>query len=247
MITPDSTSTILVVDDDADVRATVGRTLERDGYQVLEAPNGETALRLARQARPDVIILDIMLSDISGYDLCMKLRALPIVNHTPILFLSVHHSAQHVAQALDSGGDDYLRKPFAPRELSARIRALLRRSVLRTSTSTNVLQLDPNIGQATLNGNPIPLTPTEFALLEYLCANPTLHHTANTLLENLWHYPPGKGDTALVRNHIRNLRRKLEDDPDHPTIVVSLHGRGYSIDAEVIYTSLENVPHVVRD
>lgn len=235
MLTNPNINTILAVDDDADVRSTIVRTLERDGYQVIEASNSEAALRLARAERPNMIILDISLADTSGFDLCKDLRSMPFVNHTPILFLSVHNSAQYIAKALDSGGDDYLRKPFVPRELSARTRALLRRTKVRIKDSQNTLKLDPNGFRVILNDRTIILTPTEFNLLEYLCEHQDQHHTAQDLLENLWKYPSGGGDTALVRNHVRNLRRKIEDDPDHPQVIMSLHGRGYIVDADIVY------------
>jgi DNA-binding response OmpR family regulator len=229
-------NTILTVDDDSDVRATIGRALKQEGHCVIEAEDAHQALSLARKHRPDVIILDITLSDMSGFELCTHLRTMPIINHTPILFLSVHQSAQYVAKALDCGGDDYLRKPFVARELNARVRALLRRSTrIKQNHSVVTLQLKPREHSVLVNNRLIVLTPTEYNLLDYLCQHQTEHHTACNLLEQLWNYHPGSGDPALVRNHIRNLRRKIETDPDHPTIVVSLHSRGYTINARIIY------------
>ena len=226
---------ILAVDDDPDVRATIKRVLERDLHHIIEAPDGQSALRLAREHRPDVIILDVSLPDINGFELCTMLRGMPFVNDTPILFLSVHQNAQAVARALDCGGDDYMRKPFATRELTARVRALLRRTAPRAPGKIAVLQFVPDKTAVIVDGRTVTLTPTEFALLKYLCEHPDEHHSATTLLENLWKYPPKGGDTALVRNHIRNLRRKIEPDPEHPAIIVSAHGRGYAIGATVDY------------
>jgi len=229
-------SVILTVDNDSDVRAAIGRALEREGrYVVIEAEDGRTALQLAQEYRPDVIILDVALDDMNGFDLCSHLRMMPFVNHTPILFLSVHQGAQYAAQALDSGGDDYLRKPFATRELNARVRALLRRTANRQIDSQPVLRLDSGNQKVQINNRRVSLTPTEYSLLEHLCRHQDEHHTAHNLLEDLWNYPPGGGDTALVRNHIRNLRRKIEIDPDHPTILVSLHGRGYTVCARIFW------------
>ena len=186
------------------------------------------------QADPEasLIILDVTLPDMSGYELCTRLRAMPYADRTPILFLSGQHGAQHVAQALDCGGDDYLRKPFAMRELNARIRALLRRAKFdEPAGSAPELRLSPADNSVEIDGRHIVLTRTEFQLLRYLCENANRHHTASQLLESLWNYPPGRGDTALVRNHVRNLRRKIEHDPDRPSIIISSHGRGYTVNA----------------
>jgi DNA-binding response OmpR family regulator len=228
--------TILAVDDDSEVRATIRRALKREGHIVIEADSAESALRLAQEQRPHMIILDISLGGMSGFDLCAHLRAMPFVNHAPILFLSVHQSAQHVAEALDCGGDDYLRKPFATRELNARVRALLRRSMDVRAHVPDTLHLDPNQRSVTVNGKTVLLTPTEYDLLDHLCRRPSEHHTVASLLETVWQYPPGAGDAALVRNHIRNLRRKIEPDPDHPRVIQAQHGRGYGINSRVAVT-----------
>ncbi len=224
---------ILTVDSDSTVRESIGQALQHEGHTVIEAADGQTAVKLAREYRPDVIILNVMLSDMDGMELCAVLRRLPYVNHTPILFVSAHHGAQFAAQALDCGGDDYLRKPFATRELTARVRALLRRSSRRLTATQAVLRLDHLTKRVIVDGRVVQLTPTEFSLLAYLCNHLGELHTAQDLLERLWGYPAGGGDTALVRNHIRNLRRKMERDPDHPAIIVSLHGRGYTLNARI--------------
>jgi DNA-binding response OmpR family regulator len=236
---PPVMNTILAVEDDADVRSTIQRALQREGHCVLEAESGEQALRMARQYQPDVIILDITLPDTNGFAICADLRSMPRVDYVPILFLSSHQSAQFVAKALDCGGDDYLRKPFAIRELKARVRALLRRAPNRHGSEQPVLYMQPDGQHVVIDNRRVSLTPTEYGLLDFLCRHSDTYHNAFALLENLWEYPPNSGDTALVRNHIRNLRRKIERDPDHPSIVVSLHGRGYTINALVRYPSAE--------
>lgn len=231
-------ATVLAIDNDPDVRTTIGQVLKQDGYSVLEAENAQAALRLAQEHRPDLIILDILLRDSNGFDLCSRLRRMPFVESAPILFVSMQHDAQDIARALDSGGDDYLRKPFAARELSARVRALLRRSATHQMVTGTTLHLDASRHTVHVNDREVILTPTEFDLLKHLCTHRTEHHTAPRLLETIWQYPPGTGDTALVRNHIRNLRRKIETDPDHPAIIVSLHGRGYMVNAYVVHRPL---------
>jgi len=227
--------TILVVDHNDDARSVVSQTLSSEGYSVIEAKSAAFALSLAQKHRPDAIILDTGLVDMSGFDLCAQLRSMPFVERAPILFLSAQPNAQHIAQALDCGGDDYLRKPFAARELNARIRALLRRSSRAQAASTETLYMDAATQTVTINRRRIELTPTEFSLLEHLAQHPANPKTAAQLLETVWQYPTGSGDTALVRNHIRNLRRKIEKDPDHPQIILSLHGRGYVIKARLMY------------
>jgi two-component system, OmpR family, response regulator MtrA len=229
-----NTNTVLAIESDSNIRATIGHALKREGMLVIEAPDARSALHLAREHRPDVIILDTSLSDMTGMELCSRLRTMPFVNRTPILFLSFNQSAQYAAQILDAGGDDFLRKPFAARELNARVRALLRRSPGKKSVALPSLHLDGENYSVVVDNRRVELTPTEYSLLEYLCIHPDDHHTASSLLEKIWRYPAGGGDKALVRNHIRNLRRKIEIDPDHPVIIVSLHGRGYAINARLI-------------
>lgn len=225
---------VLTIDSDADVRRTVSRALKQEGHQVLEAESANHAIDLALKHRPDLIIMDIMLNDASGLDLCMRLRAMPFVDRTPILFLSDFKSAQYAAYALDCGADDYMRKPFEARELRARVRALLRRPHNGHFNNAVTLRFDGERRRVFVNNRLVSLTRTEFVLLQYLCNHHTEHHTASSLLQHLWRLPPGAGDAALVRNHIRNLRRKIEVDPNRPTIIMSSHGRGYTINARVV-------------
>ncbi len=236
---PQFPPTILAVENDSNVRTMICSSLQGEGHRIIEAQDAQTALQLARKHHPDIIILALMLSDMSGYELCTRLRALPFVDSTPILFVSENSNATSAAQALQCGADDYLRTPFATRELNARVRALLRRSPGRGHVGPTTVYINSDRQTVWINSRDIELTPTEFGLLDYLCRRASDLHTANDLLEKLWNYPPGGGDTALVRNHIRNLRRKVEDNPDYPEIIVSLHGRGYTINAPVVYLSRE--------
>jgi two-component system response regulator MtrA len=228
------THTILTVDADPEARATISHALQQEGHHIIEAQDAADALQLARERRPDVIILNFSFTDMTGFELCGRLRALPLVNTTPILLMSRHQGAHYAAQALDSGADDYLRKPFATRELKARVRALLRRAQSYHTNGLPILRLDARSNTAWVNDRAVSLTPTEFSLLSHLCSERDEHHTAYSLLEHVWSYPPGDGDTALVRNHIRNLRRKIEENPNQPEIIISLHGRGYSVNAHIM-------------
>ncbi|MCZ7541859.1 MAG: response regulator transcription factor [Anaerolineae bacterium] len=142
-----------------------------------------------------MIILDVSLPDINGFELCTMLRSLPFVNDTPILFLSVHQNARVVARALDCGGDDYMRKPFATRELTARVRALMRRTAPRQPGKLSTLQFFSNDTTVSVDGQSVVLTPTEYALLDYLCQHPAGYHSSAVLLQRLWDYPP----TAAIR------------------------------------------------
>ncbi len=226
---------ILVIEEDAVVNDLIRDALGHNmDHQIIEARDGHAALRLVRQHRPELIVLDSSLSDRNAYELCAQLRNMPFATRALILFVSNDDGAAQVAQALDAGADDYLRKPFAGRELRARVDALLRRCpAYEYQQSLTALRLDPRRHSVTIGGRQVRLTPTESQLLEFLCKHQDAYHAAPTLLEKVWQYPPGTGDTALVRNHVRNLRRKIEPNPELPQIVVSVHGRGYSVRARL--------------
>jgi|SRR5690606_22145194 DNA-binding response OmpR family regulator len=228
------TRTILVIEDASSTYTLISDALCTGEHQIITAQDSETALQLVRQYRPDLIVLDNPLPESDAYDLCGHLRHMPFATRALILFVSADDSAEQVARALDAGADDYLRKPFAVRELRARVEALLRRSpVTDDRQNLTPLQLDPRRHSVVVGGRRVRLTPTEYQLLEYLCKHQDDYHAAPVLLQKVWQYPPGTGDTALVRNHVRNLRRKIEANPDLPEIVVSLHGRGYSVRARL--------------
>lgn len=163
--------------------------------------------------------------------LCRRIRA-SSWRGVPILCIANIKSAEDVARMLDSGGDDCMRLPLVAREMAARIRVLLRRSPARAVRPMLVLNRHEKTVQVLERS--VALTPTEYELLETLCRTPGKHIPASILLEQVWHYPPGLGDPALVRNHVRKLRLKLENNPDRPHIVTSAHGRGYTVQPDLV-------------
>lgn len=226
--------TILIVDDDAQMLELMGQLLEREGYVVSLAASSAEALLAVERRLPDLFIIDLMLPGEDGLALCQKLRRSPRTAALPIVFITGEEAAYSVGEALAAGGDDYVRKPFIVRELMARLRAHLRRA--RSSSSSGalpVIQINAALRTVLVDQRAVELTHVEYDLLRYMCAAPTRLHSAHELLMHVWHYPADAGDVALVRNHIRNLRRKLEDSPERPEIILSRHGRGYTIKARV--------------
>jgi DNA-binding response OmpR family regulator len=227
---------ILIADDDRAMLAMIEQVLDQEGYTVYTARSVHEVMEIVEITTPDLFLIDLVLPEMNGLALCRKLRNNPLTAEAPIIFLTGQHDAHSAAEALEAGGDDYVRKPFAVRELTARIRAHLRRVKTQTSSSFSSLRILPNTYQVYVDTREVMLTRIEFDLLTYLCNSPKKWHGTQDLLTNVWSYPEGVGDTALVRNHIRNLRRKLEADPDHPAIIQSRHGRGYSIRADIRFS-----------
>lgn len=224
-------ATILLIDKDTALRNTLHEAVFGDSHILVHAANMDETVRQIDSARPDLVIVGSMATTADRVDVCQRLRSMDSLIATPILFLLNTLTAQEVARTLDAGGDDCIGKPIVARELAARVRALLRRRSRAMRRAQ--LILDSATEQASLNSRPLNLTPTEYALLDVLCQRPGEHISTADLLSRVWHYPPGMGDPALVRNHVRNLRRKLELDADHPRIVTSMHGRGYAINVEI--------------
>jgi DNA-binding response OmpR family regulator len=222
---------ILIVDDDPNILQMLEHIMADEGYKVLTARSGLDALRIAQDEKPDLCILDIGMPHMDGVMLCRTLRTLRDLDEVPILFLTANNTPYTVADALEAGGDDYIRKPFSVRELTARIRAHLRRSKQESALPT--LQIMTRTYQVFVNQREIPLTHIEFELLNFLAKSPSAWFTTQELLEKVWDYPNGVGDAALVRNHVRNIRRKVEDNPEKPVIIQSRPGRGYAIRANV--------------
>jgi DNA-binding response OmpR family regulator len=227
--------TILVVDDDHKMVDLIRLYLEKDEYRVLVAYDGRQALETARLLHPDLIILDLMLPKIDGLDVCRTLRA---ETDTPIIMLTAKTTEEDKLIGLDLGADDYVTKPFSPRELMARLRAVLRRSVEQKKGSPTRLEcgdlvVDFMRRQVSLQGEIIHLTPKEFRLLEILIRQPGRVFSRLDLLEGAFGYDYG-GLERTVDVHIMNLRKKIEPNPDQPRYVQTAYGMGYKFAEDTI-------------
>lgn len=225
---------LLIVDDDVETREMLENFLMREGYEVAGAASAKQAISWLDEDSADLFLLNTSLPGMDGLALCRHLRNDRRYAATPILFLTGQPGYHAASEALDAGGDDYIRKPFVPRELVARIRAHLRRYGSSVHDPLPVLRIQPDMMRVCVDDRVITLTNVEFDLLMYLCNRPHHLHSTQDLLMDVWQYPHGAGDAALVRNHIRNLRRKVEADPDRPAIIQSRHGRGYSVRARIL-------------
>ena len=220
---------ILTVEDDERIRSAVKLALEDEGWTVDEAGSGEEAIEMFQRASPDVVLIDIMLPGIDGFELCRNLRR---TSDVPIVMVTARADTHDVVAGLEAGADDYLTKPFAPKELSARIRALLRRQ--RTPGPSHArlvfgdLEIIPDEGKVLLRGVELHLTKTEFRLLCLLGQNPGRVYSREMLLDKVWGYDYF-GDGRLVDVHIRRLRTKVESDPANPRHVVTVRGLGYRL------------------
>ena len=226
---------ILAVDDDPEVLGTLSRALTRDGFEVGRATSGLEALRMLSTRRPDLIILDIIMPGLDGLTVCRRIRADSRYNDLAILFLTARGQTDDVVAGLDVGGDDYVVKPFELAELTARVRALVRRGQRNAVIDSPLLvvgslHLDSNTHQVKVSENPpVQLTATEHRLLRYLMEHANQALSPFHLLEAVWDYPPNTGDPDLVRAHVRNLRAKLEVNDSPSPIIRTIHGVGYMI------------------
>ncbi len=220
---------ILSVEDDERIRTAVRLALEDEGWTVDEAENGEEALVKFAQSPTDVVLIDIMLPDIDGFEVC---RAIRRQSDVPIVMVTARDDTHDVVAGLEAGADDYLTKPFAPKELSARIRALLRRARTADPASPHLrfgdLEVIPDQGVVRRNGQEVHLTKTEFKLLVELATSPGRVFSRETLLDKVWGYDYF-ADGRLVDVHVRRLRTKVEADPANPRHVVTVRGLGYKL------------------
>jgi DNA-binding response OmpR family regulator len=223
---------VLVVDDDARIRAAIRLTLEDEQYEVIEAGSGEQALEILEEDTVELALVDLMLPGMSGFDLCRRIR---LHHDLPILMVTARDDTHDVVAGLEAGADDYVRKPFEPKELTARMRALLRRArpaqEPKDETRVGDHEVVPDAGIVRRAGTRLPLTKTEFLLLCELTENIGLVLSREQLLERVWGYDY-LGDGRLVDAHIRRLRAKVEVDPANPSLIVTVRGLGYRLERQ---------------
>ena len=216
---------VLVVDDDLALAEMLSIVLKQEGLDVTHVADGSVALAAFRESRPDLVLLDIMLPGMDGLEVCRRLRAESVV---PIVMLTARTDTVDVVVGLESGADDYIVKPFKPQELIARVRARLRRGEEPEPERLSIgdLAIDVAGHSVKRDGAALALTPLEFDLLVALARKPWQVFTREVLLEQVWGYRHA-GDTRLVNVHVQRLRSKIERDPEHPEIVVTVRGVGY--------------------
>lgn len=220
---------VLLVEDDATIRAALIRALTDRGHAVSSAPTAMTGLERAVDARPDVVVLDLGLPDVDGREMLRMLRA---VSQVPVVVATARDHETEIVRLLDEGADDYVVKPFSAAQLDARIRAVLRRSATGGDADEAVvvggLRMDPRTREASLDGSPIDLTPKEFDLLHYLAARAGQVVTKRALLTEVWRVPYGGADKT-VDVHLSWLRRKLRETADHPRYLRTVRGVGVKL------------------
>jgi DNA-binding response OmpR family regulator len=224
-----SVAKILVVDDEPNIREVVGLYLRRDGHEVVSARDGEEALKVFGESGPDLVVLDLMLPKVSGLEVCRRMRA---ERRVPLIMLTARGEEEERVVGLSLGADDYVVKPFSPRELAARVAAVLRRVVEpsghagRKVLSFEGLRIDPNTREVLVGGEPAALTAREFDLLYRLASTPGRVYTRDQLMETVWGYT-FSADTSTVTVHVRRLREKVEPDPARPRYLQTVWGVGY--------------------
>jgi DNA-binding response OmpR family regulator len=225
----------MLVDDDAYIVEVVERALRRQSHTVSVARNGREAIDVLRSFTPDLVILDVVMPHVNGIQVCQYIRTNPSLNAVPILFLTMRERIEDKIVGFEAGADDYLTKPFNLAELEMRVKALLRHSAHSIPDGPLVvgpIRVDPDRGQAWIDGELVDLTPVEFELLYYLVAHSGEVLSTERLLQEVWSYPPGTGNPSLVRMHVLNVRRKIEEDSSDPQYLRTVPRHGYTIVAE---------------
>lgn len=224
-------TTILVVDDEEPIQELLRFNLEKEGYLVFVAKDGQEALKHVENEQPDLLVLDLMLPGMDGLEVCRKLRSNPKSQQIPIIMLTAKGEEIDTVLGLELGADDYMTKPFSPRELLARIKARLRRPNSQEEADVQIiirgdLRVDVTGFRVYVRGEETELTPKEFELLRVLVAHPGKVYSRDELLERIWGYEYD-GDTRTVDVHVRHLRLKVERDPSNPEYIETLRGIGY--------------------
>jgi DNA-binding response OmpR family regulator len=225
---------ILIVDSNEDLTKTIERTLTHEGYEVLVAHEGSAGLSTMQRYQPDVVVLDAILPDMDGFEVCRRVRGTPDLMDTSILFLTVKQEIDDVLKGFGAGADDYMTKPFDLRELVARVEALLRRTNSTDKPTMRTLQVGPITldlvtHQVHIDDRTEQLTPREYDLLHYLMRRAGTIVSVSRALQDVWGYESGAGDPDLLRAHIRNLRLKLEPNPSRPIHIKTVPRHGYLI------------------
>lgn len=215
---------VLVVDDDQALSEMLGIVLRAEGYEALFCEDGSKVQGIFKETKPDLVLLDLMLPGIDGIEVCKRIRS---ESGVPIVMLTARGDTLDVVKGLESGADDYIVKPFKPKELVARIKARLRKDDVKAELLTLAdLTIDVAGHSVKRNGKEISLTPLEFDLLLALARKPWQVYTREQLLTDVWHYR-NPADTRLVNVHVQRLRSKVEHDPENPEIVMTVRGVGY--------------------
>ena len=235
----DRKQTVLIVEDEKNIVDILRFNLQREGYETLEAFDGVTGLDLILEKQPDLILLDLMLPGMNGFEVCKTIRDRGL--NTPVLIITAREAEQDKILGLGLGADDYITKPFSIRELMARVKTNIRRQTMNSggvpNTAANRLELgriviDKSAEQASKDGQDLELTQREFTLLTYLAANPGRVFSRQELMERVWNYEGYVGDVRGVDVAIRRLREKLEDDPAQPRFILTRRGAGYLFQSE---------------
>ena len=245
-------ASILIIEDDYIVARTIERSLRSDEFRVMLASRGEKGLFMARQNPPDLVILDIIMPEMDGYQVCRAMRADPTLAQIPILFLTAKVKAQDKIAGFNAGADDYLCKPFNVNELILRVQAILRRTrpqaIIASRRPERSLPAEPAPGASphclsiggfmldtrtfelyTPRRGKVRLTPLQYDLLYHLMTHPNETFSPARLLDEVWDFPTGKGSPDLVRVHIKTLRERIENDPRAPDFIRTIPGRGYTV------------------
>ena len=220
---------ILVVDDEPNIRDLLSASLRFAGYQVATASNGNDAITEIVDGQPDIVLLDVMLPDISGFGVTKKIRSMGV--ETPILFLTARDETQDKVAGLTVGGDDYVTKPFSLDEIMARISAILRRTKGGSADSANItvgeLHINEDAHEVSVNGTTVELSPTEYQLLRYLASNPNRVLTKAQILDHVWEYD-FNGEMGIVESYVSYLRKKLDPLSSEP-LIITRRGVGYML------------------